>query len=157
MRIVSYHMSHLSLPQLKGLATWSFGMALTRSSSLDRGSLFIARLNDEKFNSVRCRLREWYQEASAKTGTGRTELEVNSCLAPLLKWVLSLWPPESQCFPLALDATNVKQRFTLLTINVLYRGGAIPVPWKALTGNQKGSWKPDWQKLLSALAGCPQI
>ncbi len=26
-------MSHLSLPQLKGLATWSFGMALTRSSS----------------------------------------------------------------------------------------------------------------------------
>lgn len=128
-------------------------MALTRSSSLDRVSLFIARLNDEKFNSVRCRLREWYQEASAKTGTGRTQLEVNSCFAPLFKWVLSLFPPECQCLSLALDATNVKQRFTVLTINVLYRGCAIPVAWKALTGNQKGSWKPHWQQLLSGLAG----
>lgn len=118
MRIVSYHMPHLSLPQVSGLATWSFGMVMTQSSSLTRVSRFIAQLNQEKTNTVRQRLKEWYQEAKAKTGKKRSQLEVTSCFAPLLKWVLSLWTSSSQWIPLALDATHIGQNFTVLSINV---------------------------------------
>jgi len=50
------HMSHLSIPQLRGLATWSFGMVMTHSSSVDRISEFIAQINSEKPNTVRQRL-----------------------------------------------------------------------------------------------------
>jgi hypothetical protein len=43
--IVSEHMSHLSLPQAIGLATWSFGMVMTKSSSLTQVARFIACVN----------------------------------------------------------------------------------------------------------------
>jgi hypothetical protein len=32
-KIVSDHFPHLSLPEVAGLATWSFGMVMTSSSS----------------------------------------------------------------------------------------------------------------------------
>jgi hypothetical protein len=34
-QVVSSRFPHLSLPQVSGLATWSFGMVMTRSSSLE--------------------------------------------------------------------------------------------------------------------------
>jgi len=61
-RIVSYHFPHLSLPEVIGLASWSFGIVLTSSSSLTRVSEFIAKVNGEKVNTVRKRLKEWYQD-----------------------------------------------------------------------------------------------
>ncbi|MEG5067487.1 hypothetical protein QUB33_28295 [Microcoleus sp. B3-A4] len=83
MSIVSYHLPELTLPQASGLATWSFGMVMTQSSSLTRLSQFIATLNQEKFNTVRQRMKEWYQEAQAKSGVRRgnkrAELQVISC------------------------------------------------------------------------------
>ncbi len=54
---------------------------------------------------------------------------------------------------LALDATTLGQRFTVLCISVLVRGCAIPVAWKVLPYNQKGSWQPHWEGLLEALRG----
>ena len=63
---ISRHLSHLSLSQLRGLATWSFGMVMTKSSSVTRISKFIAQLNDETPNTVRTRLKEWYQDSEAK-------------------------------------------------------------------------------------------
>jgi len=36
---------------------------------------------------------------------------------------------------------------------VLVRGCAIPVAWKVLPYNQKGSWQPHWNGLLEALRG----
>jgi hypothetical protein len=51
-KIVSYHFPHLSLPEVAGLATWSFGMVMTGSSSLTRVSEFISRLNQENRNTV---------------------------------------------------------------------------------------------------------
>src|SRR5438270_5212731 len=54
---------------------------------------------------------------------------------------------------LALDATTLGQRFTVLCISVLVRGCAIPVDWKVLPYNQKGSWQPHWNGLLEALRG----
>jgi hypothetical protein len=120
--IVSYHFPHLSLPEVTGLATWSFGIVITGSSSITRVSEFIGKINQEKTNTVKSRLKEWYQEAKGKKGNKRRELDVEECFAPLLKWILSIWKSPEKWLPLAIDATNIGQNFTVLSLNVLYEG-----------------------------------
>lgn len=151
MRIVSRQFPNLSLPQVRGLATWSFGIALSQSSSLTRVSETIAQLNDEPYNRVRQRLKEWYQESQAKSGQKRRSLEVKSCFAFLLSWVLSLMPAGSSNLNLAMDASNIGSIFTVLSLNVLYGGCAIPVAWVVVSGGTKGSWKPHWQDMFQQL------
>lgn len=128
-RIVSQQMPHLSLPQVVGLATWSFGMVMAKSSSLTKVSQFIATVNGEKASTVRQRLREWYQESEAKKGQQRRSLDVSSCFAPLLKWVLSLLPRNIQQIALALDATTISNKFVVLSLNILLAGSGIPIAW----------------------------
>lgn len=126
-RIVSAQFPHLSIAQVTGLSVWSFGMAWSRSSSLSRVPEMIARLNDERPNTVRQRLKEWYQEASAKSGKHRWEWQVEDCFAPLLTWILSLFPSGGRDVFLALDVTTQQDRLSVLSIAVLYRGSAILV------------------------------
>jgi hypothetical protein len=152
-RIVSEKMPHLSIPQVVGLATWSFGMVMTKSSSLNKVSQFIALVNQEKVLTVRQRLREWYQQAEAKKGKKRRSLDVSSCFAPLLMWVLGLLPTNLTQIALALDATTIGNKFVVLSINILLAGSGIPIAWCVLKANQPGSWKPHWQKLFQALVG----
>ena len=167
-QIVSQRFPNLSLPQVSGLASWrtshvseetseivslTFGMVMTQSSSLTRVSNIIAKINQEKENTVRQRFKEWDKEgtAKAKKGNKRVSLEVTGCFASLVKWVLDLLPQDNQELPIALDATSNGQNFTVLSINILYRGSGIPVGWKIVKGTAKGSWKPYWIALLSAL------
>ncbi|MDT3674993.1 MAG: hypothetical protein RLZZ339_525 [Cyanobacteriota bacterium] len=150
-KIVSDHFPHLSLPEVAGLATWSFGMVMTSSSSLTRVSEFIGRLNQEKTNTVKQRLREWYLQAEAKTGKKRNQLEVNECFASLLKWILSRWNSEEKWLPLAIDTTNIGQNFTVLSVHVLDQGCGIPVAGKIVKGTEKGAGKPHWQELFQSL------
>ena len=154
-QIVSQRFPNLSLPQISGLATWSFGMVMTQSSSLTRVSTLIAKVNQEKENTVRQRLKEWYKEGTskAKKGQKRVSLEVRECFAPLLKWVLDLLPQDTRELPIALDATSKGQNFIVLSINLLYRGSGIPIAGKVVKGTEKGSWKPHWEELLSSLKG----
>ena len=139
---ISRHLSHLSLSQLRGLATWSFGMVMTKSSSVTRISKFIAQLNDETPNTVRTRLKEWYQDSEAKKGTHRLELKVNTCFAPLLKWILSLWPRDCNYLPLAIDTTNIRDQLIVLSVNVLIGGSGAPIAWKVVRTTKKESWQP---------------
>lgn len=147
-QIVSQKFPDLSLPQVSGLATWSFGMVMTQSSSLTKVSTLIAKINQEKDNTVRQRLKEWYKEGKAKKGNKRVSLEVKSCFASLLKWIVDLLPQSNQELPMALDATSIGQNFVVLSINVLYRGSAISVAWKVVKGTEKGSWQPYWKELF---------
>lgn len=128
-QIVSSRFPHLSLPQINGLATWSFAMVMTRSSSISKVSTLIAKINAEQENSVRQRLKEWYKSGEAKTrpGNKRASIEVESCFSSLLKWIIDLLPPSNKELPMAIDATNIGQNFTVLSINVLYRRCAVPV------------------------------
>ena len=48
------------------------------------------------------RLREWCYGAKDKKGDKRRELDVSTCFAPLLKWILAWWPADQP--RLALDA-----------------------------------------------------
>lgn len=144
-------MPHLSLPQAIGLATWSFGIVTTKSSSLTQVSRLIAAINEEKPNTVRQRLKAWYQEPAAKKGVKRSSLEVRSCFAPLLGWVIKLLPPAIEQIGLVLDATNIGNKFTVLSLNVLLAGCGIPVTWCVVKASVPGSWQPHWQKLIQLL------
>ncbi len=150
---VSRHFPHLSRPQAAVLALWNLGMVLSRSCGLSQVSVLLALLLGQHEETLRQRLREWYYPAQDKAGKKRRTLEVETCFAPLLRWVLAWWPEEQQELALALDATTLGQRFTVLCISVLVRGCAIPVAWKVLAYNQKGSWQPYWQTLLAHLDG----
>ena len=152
-QIVSYRFPHLSLPQVNGLATWSFGMVMTQSSSLTKVSTLIAKVNTEKDNTVRQRLKEWYKSGESKTRPGkkRASIKVESCFASLLRWIVDLFPENNQELLIAMDATNIGQNFTVLSINVLYRRCAIPVAWKIVKGTERGSWKPYWKNLFKSL------
>lgn len=152
-QIVSYRFPHLSLPQISGLATWSFGMVMTKSSSLTKVSHLIAQINTESENTVRQRLKEWYKEgaAKAKPGSKRVSLEVKKCFGCLLQWIVELQPQSNQELAIALDATSIGQNFTVLSVHVVHRSCGVPVAWKVVKATQKGSWKPYWKEVLSSL------
>jgi DDE family transposase len=137
---------NLSKSQVKGLAWFSFGIVLARSSSVTAVAVQLADLLRQKFDTVKQRLCEWYREAQAKAGENRLDLDVRACFSPLLRWVLAGWP--SRRLAIALDATTLGQRFTTLSISVLYKGCAVPVAWKILPALAKHPWKDEWLDLL---------
>jgi hypothetical protein len=106
-----------------------------------------------KAGTVAQRLRAWYLEAQHKSGDQRRDLEVTRCFAPLLRWIVQSLSGSSGQLALALDATSLGERWTVLAVSGLVRGGAIPVAWKVLPAHAKGSWRPHWESLLIHLAG----
>jgi hypothetical protein len=141
----------LSKPQALGLALWSFGMIIARSCSLSAVADLLAPLLGKSFNTMRERLRDTYREANAKAGDHRAELDVTLCWAPWLAWILDGW--DGQQLAIALDATNLGDRFIVLVISVVYRGCAVPVAWKILKADEKHAWKPEWLALLQQFKG----
>ena len=140
----------LSRPQATVLALYSFGMILAQRCGLNSVVAALVPLLGVGFLTLRSRLQEFYQPATAKSGTRRDELDVTTCFAPLLAWALKGWP--STRLALALDATSLGDRFTVLSISVVYRGSALPVAWKILPANVAHPWKPEWLALLDAFS-----
>lgn len=148
---VSTRFPQLSTPQAVVLALWSFGIALTRSSGQTTVANFLALLRGQAPSTLRQRLREWCYDAPDKQGDQRQEIEVTACFRPLLSWVLSWWTGDETRLALALDATTLGQRFTVLAVSVVYRGLALPVAWAIVPATTGGSWQPHWQGLLRLL------
>jgi hypothetical protein len=148
---VSTAFAHLSKAQALGLALWSAGIALTGSGGICQISTLLALVLDQKEGTVFQRLREWYLDAAHKYGGSRRDLEVATCFRPLLRWIVSCFGSADKRLALALDATSLGERWTVLTVSVLVRGCAIPVAWKVLPAHAKGSWRPYWEGLLTAL------
>ncbi len=141
--IVAKRFSHMSKPMAAGLALWSLGMIVARSCSLTAVAWALVPLVQEKFYTLRERLRDLYREAP---GQGRhpaaCQLDRDTCWAPWLAWVVEGWRGQQRA--LAWEATTLGPRFTVLAVSVRYRGGAVPVAWKvlkateALPGNRNG-------------------
>ena len=74
----------LSRPQATVLALYSFGAILAHRCGLNSVAVTLAALMDVGYLTIRSRLQEFYQPASAKSGTRRRELDVATCFAPLL-------------------------------------------------------------------------
>jgi hypothetical protein len=141
----------LSRPQATVLALYSFGMILAQRCGLNSVVTVLVPLLGVGFHTLRSRLQEFYQPAAAKSGRRRDQLDVPTCFAPLLAWILQGW--RSTRLAVALDATSLGDRFTVLSIGIVYRGEAIPVAWKVLHANVPHPWKPEWIALLRVFAG----
>ena len=111
---VSSAFPHLSKPQVSGLAWWSAGIALTGRVGISQISALLALVLGQKEGTVCQRLREWYLEAQAKRGGPRRDLEVTTCFGPLLGWRVNLLGEGEHRLALALDATTLGDRWTVL-------------------------------------------
>jgi len=143
----------LTKSQAYVLALWSFAMVILKSCNL---CIFLASLLktkeeslDTKQNSWRQRLREFCYDSDDKRGCKRKELHVETCFPYLMKWIIKWW--DSDQLTIALDATTLELKFTVLAVSVVYRGCAIPVAWTITKGNQKGEWNTQWLGMLHAL------
>src|SRR5215468_2584916 len=86
--IIHTHLPHLTKPQATVLALGSLGMVLARSCALTAVSAFLAMWLHRKEDAVRQQLREFCYEATAKRGTARQELVIETCFVPLLAWIV---------------------------------------------------------------------
>jgi hypothetical protein len=135
------------------LALYSFGMILAKVSGLSTVTLVLGKSLGWPYDALRKRLSEFYKEAPAKSGVKqggkRKDFDVATCFAPLLRWLLALCPGCQ--LALAIDVTNLGERFHVLCVSVVVGGVGIPVAWKVLLGGVKEPWNPHWQALLRHL------
>lgn len=129
---------------------------MAQSCGLTSVTAAMAKLLGLKENTVRQRLREFYQAASDKKGYAgkgqhRQELDVTLCFPALMRWVLRSWPATERRVALAIDATTLTDLFTVLAISIVYRGCAIPVAWFVVRATTPGSWKTHWLTLFQHL------
>jgi Transposase DDE domain len=154
---VSTYLPHLSLPHRTGLALWSCGIVLAQSCGLTTVATCLAYLLGRGEATVREQLRDWYRDGAhksgAKRGDKRRTLEVATCFAPLLRWVVAWSDPTCRHLALAMDASTLGQRVTLLLISVVVRGCAIPVAWRIVEATRPGAWRPHWEALFGHLQG----
>jgi hypothetical protein len=151
MRQLATRFPDLPTPTAVVLALYSYGAVLAQSCALSAIVLTLAALSGQAVNTLRQRLREFYQPATRKAGRGRTELDPAVCFGPLLRWAVAGFGPTRR-LALALDVTNLGDRFHVLCCSVVYRGCGIPVAWAVLRGNAKEPWNPHWFALLRRVA-----
>src|SRR5579863_5713652 len=124
---VSMHLPHLSRPQARVLALWSAAMILGKSCGTTTAACWLAAVVGGTYGAWRQRLREWCYEAREKKGGQRGEVSVVTCFAPLLRWILTWWAEGEYRLAVAMDASTLSDRFTVLAMSVVYRGCALPV------------------------------
>lgn len=156
-QIVSTHLPHLSKPQMTVLVLWSFGMVLAQRGGLTTVAVTLAYVLEGSERTIREQLRDWYRDAGHKSGATRgrkrRSLAVGGCFAPLLCWVVAWIEPTCRHLALAMAASPLGQRFTILSIRVVMRGCAIPVAWRIIGATQRGAWRPHWEALLGHRTG----
>lgn len=88
---VSTAFGHLSKPQVWGLVRMSVRGSHFREPQESRNSvrLFALVLDQQEQAVFQC-LREWYLDAKHKSGKKRRELDVTTCFAPLLRWMVQM-------------------------------------------------------------------
>ena len=131
----------------RGLALWVYGTILAQSAC--QSAVITALLVLGTWHSLRQRLREWLLDGKDKAAACQTQVEVSTCFAPLLHWLLDWW--HSHDLALAVDATLHGDQVTALVVSVLYRSCAIPVAWCILPANQPGAWMAPILRLLRLL------
>jgi hypothetical protein len=133
------------------LAWYRFAVTVVQSCGISHVAYFLACLLQQPDNTVRQRLRAAPYEAADKRGTRRRDLDVVACFTPLLQWVMSYWQHEANRLLLGLDATTLRQTFTVLSVSPLVGRCASPIAWTVLPATALGAWKSHWQGLLEVL------
>jgi len=146
----------LSRAQANVLGEMVFAMLMVDGCGITRMCSYLSALLGQAAPTLRQKYREMYYEKEAKAGVKqgrckRRELVVEDLFADLLRGVLSDWQGPTTLM-LALDASTLSDRLTVLSISVLYRGCGIRVAWTILPGSGQGSWRPHWERMLRLLA-----
>jgi hypothetical protein len=148
---IETHLPGLRPAQQRGLALWVCGTVLAGSACQSAVHLTLQPLcGVATRHALRQGLREWLYAGTDKAAPCQSEVDVGSCFAPLLGWVLTWWQEEA--LPLAVDATYLGDRVVVVAISVLYRGTAIPVAWHVTAANRHGPWLEPTLTLLERLA-----
>ena len=147
-QVIETHLTHLTQPQLTGLAWWVCGTILAGSDG--QNAVASALSTRGNWDNLRQYLRERLYDGGDRARPCKTELDVSLCFAPLLKWVLAWW--RSSRLALAVDPTLKGDDTTAIVISAVYRGCAIPVAWRILRANKRGAWMDPIVELLQALA-----
>jgi hypothetical protein len=147
--LIRTYLPALSKPQATVLALWSVGMVLARSCALTAVTAFLALWLRRQEQTVRPQRREWCDEAEAKGGDQRQAREPAVCFVPLLQGIRSQW--QGTHLALALEATTLGPRFTVLAISVVDRGCAIPVAWTLLPATTPHAGRREWLRMLRTL------
>jgi hypothetical protein len=158
---VSSHLPQLSKPHVSVLACWSFALVLLKSVGMTQVSVWLALMLGGKGGAWRQKLREGCYEAVEKKGEKRAHLQGSLCFAPLVAWIVNWWQSQQQHLVLVLDARARGANFTLLSVSVVERGGAIAVAWHLWPTGAAGAWEPLWEEMLAqgapAIAGSWQV
>ena len=148
---VETHLPHLRPAQQRSLALWVTGTLLAgRCSQSAVLTALEPVLPGTARNTLREYLREGLRDGAEKAAPCQISLDVTTCFAPLLRWILAYWHGDH--LALALDATTRGERVVVLCLSVLYRGSAIPIAWQVVPANQRGAWLPHLLSLLSQVA-----
>src|SRR5687767_14650342 len=84
---IGQHLGHLRPAQRRGLALWVDGTVLAQSAC--QTAVVTALLTIGAWHALRQQLREWLYNGAEKAAPCQTQVEVQACFAPLLRWVLS--------------------------------------------------------------------
>src|SRR2546429_1898950 len=146
----------LSLAQANVLGEMVFAMLMVDGCGMTRMCSYLSELLGQAMNTLRQKYRESYYEKEAKAGVKkgrckRREIVVEDLFADLLRGVLRHWQGP-KTLVLALDASALTDRFTVLSISVVYRGCGIRVAWTMQEGHQEGEWQPHWERMLTRLS-----
>jgi hypothetical protein len=144
--IDAYFAPCLRPAQRRGLVYWVYGTILAKSALQNAVITALMPVGEGSFHSVRQYVREWLYDGQDRAAPCQTQVDIQSCFAPLLRWLLSLWQGEQ--LVLAIDVTNLGDRLHALCVSVLYRSCAIPVAWHLMPGGEKGAWLPHLCRLL---------
>jgi len=136
-------------PSRLGWLAWvSYGIVLAQSALLNHVVLRLAVAVGQSFNTVRQRLRKLYRPQQDQDGQD-CSFEFTACFGPLLRWATDGFTDRR--LALAIDPTNLGDRFTILTVSVVFRCSAVPVAWHVQLADAKGSWNEQWKRLLGLL------
>jgi hypothetical protein len=145
-RALLTHLPTVPATPRRALAWWLTGTLLAHSAC--ESAVITALTTDGRDRAaVRQRLRAFCR---GERHCATPPLDVSTCFAPLLRWLLSWWHGDT--LPLALDATTLRDEVVVLAISVLYRGTAIPVAWHVLAATEKEAWAPHLTRLVQLLA-----
>lgn len=75
--------------QQRGLALWVYGTILAQSAC--QTAVIAALLTLGSWSALRQALREWLYDGADNAAPCQTEVAVERCVAPLLRWVLQGW------------------------------------------------------------------
>jgi hypothetical protein len=136
------HLQHALTPtQLDRLHWLLFARIALGTLAQTRVCLYLAQLTSIAPNTWRQRLKRLRQQPFPE----QTRF-------PALRRLVVEWVRLPQGF-LALDATTLGNRWTVLALGVVVHHHTIPIAWKVVRGNTKGAWLPMCEAMRALLRG----